>query len=367
MEIEVKNLSKEFIKEEEKNISSQSMVPIKNIGHTSFHACNMEAMLHFYCDILGMEQLFSSSYLEIYKSLKRRVGETPTEKEKKLLSFMFSKGDEKWVENLKLADRQYLELFYDDGQGKEVFGDRNDYYGYFKLNFEVKDIEKIKNSLVDNEVELVRDIHKTVDGSFEITVHDPDGNEVQFTEYSDNALHKLGIDATLNDEKDTISQVRYTTQVAYHVCASEKMKQFYCDGLGLKTVHTITYGELFESLQQNTMTSKNSHLIEKIKAYGNRPWVDYLEVAPHQYIEFFYDYNEERKERRDLSQFYGYQHLCLEVDNIQDAWQAVIANGLTPDTQINLGADRSWQFWLVDPDGNRLELMQYTAESKQLQ
>ena len=54
------------------------------------------------------------------------------------------------------------------------------------------------------------------------------------------------------------------------------------------------------------------------------------------------------------------------MSNIQEAMEAVIANGLIPDTQINKGADGSWQFWLVDPDGNRLELMEYAAGAKQL-
>ena len=30
-----------------------------------------------------------------------------------------------------------------------------------------------------------------------------------------------------------------------------------------------------------------------------------------------------------------------------------------------LGTDRSWQAWITDPDGNRIELHHYTAESKQ--
>jgi len=35
-------------------------------------------------------------------------------------------------------------------------------------------------------------------------------------------------------------------------------------------------------------------------------------------------------------------------------------------TEIALGVEGSYQFWLVDPDGNRLELMEYTKEAKQL-
>ncbi len=115
------------------------------------------------------------------------------------------------------------------------------------------------------------------------------------------------------------------------------------------------------------MAEKNPAMIQGLKALGNLPWIDYLEVAPHQYIELFYVYGREKKEERNLQPYYGYQHICLEASNIHDAWDAVIANGLTPDTPISLGTDGSWQFWLVDPDGNRLEMMEYTDGSKQLQ
>lgn len=30
-----------------------------------------------------------------------------------------------------------------------------------------------------------------------------------------------------------------------------------------------------------------------------------------------------------------------------------------------MGADRRWQLWLQDPDGNVTEVQQYTAESRQ--
>ena len=103
-----------------------------------------------------------------------------------------------------------------------------------------------------------------------------------------------------------------------------------------------------------------------MRMMGNQPWLDYIEVAPHQYIELFHTAGRQLKEDRDLSDAYGYQHLCLEVDDIQAAYDAVVANGITPDTEIQLGADGAYQFWLVDPDGNRLELMEYAPGAKQL-
>ena len=60
----------------------------------------------------------------------------------------------------------------------------------------------------------------------------------------------------------------------------------------------------------------------------------------------------------------SYRHLCLEVDDLA----ATVADLRSRGVQVSdpkLGADNSWQAWLQDPDGNRIELHQYTPESKQ--
>ena len=56
--------------------------------------------------------------------------------------------------------------------------------------------------------------------------------------------------------------------------------------------------------------------------------------------------------------------MCLEVDDIQRAVADLRAAGAELDDPV-LGSDGSWQAWLADPDGNRIELHQYTPESKQ--
>lgn len=190
---------------------------------------------------------------------------------------------------------------------------------------------------------------------------DPDGNEVQFTQYARGEQAMISLAA---DERESCSCVRYTTQVAYEVNDKVNMASFYCRGLGLKKAMTLTYGQLYDVMKDSGRADET--MLMGMKMLGNQPWIDYIEVAPHQYIELFYSMGEKKKEVRDLSGYDGYQHLCLEVTDIHAAWDACIANGLKPDTGISLGADGSYQFWLTDPDGNRLELMEYAAGAKQL-
>lgn len=134
--------------------------------------------------------------------------------------------------------------------------------------------------------------------------------------------------------------------------------------MGLKKVHTLTFGDLANYLEKIGMN--DPQMLGGLRMVANMPCIDYIEVAPHQYIEFFYVVGQEKKEARDLTNFYGYQHICLEVPDIHAAWDAVTANGIKPYTQIALGTEGSYQFWMEDPDGNKIELMEYAPGAKQL-
>ncbi len=60
----------------------------------------------------------------------------------------------------------------------------------------------------------------------------------------------------------------------------------------------------------------------------------------------------------------AYRHFCLETDDIQATVSRLRARGAEV-TDPEMGSDGSWQAWLGDPDGNRIELHQYTPGSKQ--
>lgn len=83
----------------------------------------------------------------------------------------------------------------------------------------------------------------------------------------------------------------------------------------------------------------------------------YLHVAGRSFIELFTG-------THDGSQGGSYRHICLEVDDVPRAVQALRARGVEV-SDAKLGMDNSWQAWITDPDGNRLELHSYTEESWQ--
>ena len=336
----------------------------KNIGHISYQMEHTEEMLHFYRDILGMREQFTLYFRDLLPAGVNSEDSLPGDADEGRRAFVrgiLEKKDQKWMTYLKLADRQFIEFFYPVSGVNRRIRDRWAGYGYTKMNFETASIEAIREILTANGVPLAEDIHGTVDGAREIKVFDPDGNEVQFTEYPAEGAR---IPMPEEKERRVFANVSYITQAAYQVKDAAGMLDFYTKGLGLALADRLTCADLAAAMEG---TGAPEAVLQGLKAMGDSSWIDYIEVAPHQYIELFHVLGpEEKKTDRDLKDAFGYQHICIEVEDIHRAWDAVLANGLTPDTQIRLGAAGAWQFWLVDPDGNRLELMQYGEGALQL-
>jgi catechol 2,3-dioxygenase-like lactoylglutathione lyase family enzyme len=61
-----------------------------------------------------------------------------------------------------------------------------------------------------------------------------------------------------------------------------------------------------------------------------------------------------------------YSHFCLEVTALRDFKAALESRGVKVG-DVSTGMDHSMQAWLKDPDGNAIELMEYTSRSWQLQ
>lgn len=59
-----------------------------------------------------------------------------------------------------------------------------------------------------------------------------------------------------------------------------------------------------------------------------------------------------------------YRHLSLEVTGMAAFCAALKSRGIRVG-EPKLGMDASWQAWLSDPDGNTIELMEYTTDSLQ--
>jgi catechol 2,3-dioxygenase-like lactoylglutathione lyase family enzyme len=97
----------------------------------------------------------------------------------------------------------------------------------------------------------------------------------------------------------------------------------------------------------------------------------YLHISGRCFIELFKGQVEPPAKRQ------SYHHFCLEVDDIQATVRTLRERGVEVGTvaldkdntwqvvpgEVTLGVDHTWQAWLTDPDGNRIELHQYTPQS----
>jgi catechol 2,3-dioxygenase-like lactoylglutathione lyase family enzyme len=118
----------------------------------------------------------------------------------------------------------------------------------------------------------------------------------------------------------------------------EKSLDFYTNALGLKKVFEIPEPET------------------------GKPWIIYLYVGGRQFVELFYNGSKDNPWQQELC---GFNHLCLEVDNIHTATEKITKAGYTLDSPPKQGADYNWQAWVKDPDGIRVELMQIDPQSPQ--
>ena len=126
---------------------------------------------------------------------------------------------------------------------------------------------------------------------------------------------------------------------AFNVKVMEKTIAFYEKTLGFKRAFDIPRPE------------------------NGEPWIGYMYAGGDQFIELFYGGT---KEIPYKDENIGFFHLCVAVDDINQAWQKILETGAPQDDAPKQGADFKWQCWTHDPDGIKIELMQLDALSPQM-
>jgi lactoylglutathione lyase len=94
-------------------------------------------------------------------------------------------------------------------------------------------------------------------------------------------------------------------------------------------------------------------------------WMVYLKTGGGGFIELFTNGGNPVDLPQNAS---GFKHLCLWVDDIEATLHDLQAKGLDVDPGgIRTGRSKCRQYFIADPDGVRIELMQLLPESKQAQ
>lgn len=126
-----------------------------------------------------------------------------------------------------------------------------------------------------------------------------------------------------------LKQLAHVCILARDLAATER---FYCDLLGLKKAFNF---------------DKDGQIIGFYLGLGGRT---FIEVFANEHV--------------DAACRAVIDHLCLEVESMDAIIEHVRTNGYEI-TDKKLGCDNTWQAWLSDPGGVRIELFEYTAQSSQ--
>ena len=146
--------------------------------------------------------------------------------------------------------------------------------------------------------------------------------------------------------------------IALYTDNMDEMIRFYTEVLGAVIKVRTTYRSYLDRDDRP----------EQQKIAGNDPeriFNVYLELAEGQFIELF---PKKEGQINDVGwgERLGYHHYALLVDDIYKAREELSAKGLQFDTDISKGPSGTYQMWAHDPDGNKFEIMQFTADSYQV-
>jgi len=137
------------------------------------------------------------------------------------------------------------------------------------------------------------------------------------------------------------------TRLAHLCLKTDKLKEmvaFYRDVVGLpikfdlKNDEGIAFGYYFD--------------------LGNRT---FLEIFDHQLAAKQWNHPADPLERAKAMH---YGHFCMESPDLEKLKAKWLEKGLKS-SEIMTGMDGSLQMWIGDPDGNAIEVMQYTPDSLQ--
>lgn len=132
---------------------------IIKIGHIGLKVKDMEASLKFYCDALGMKKKFT---------LCKEDG-TP------------------WIEYLEFGNGQFVELFYSYEKRKE-HPTLKEYYTMYHMALVTDDIHDLEKHLRGMGIVPEGNPVLGPDHTWQMWVKDPDGNDIEFMEYTADSM-----------------------------------------------------------------------------------------------------------------------------------------------------------------------------------
>lgn len=143
---------------------------------------------------------------------------------------------------------------------------------------------------------------------------------------------------------------------------------FYRDILGLTFKFTITYGDWVDDMKKESQESGkplDEEFVKELESKRDTVWIAYFEIGEGAFVELF-DAGSATEYAVPDGKHFNFNHMALMVEDIFATEKMLREAGVEIDTPAKLGMDQTYQMWSHDPDGNKIEFMQYTEKSWQL-
>ena len=161
----------------------------------------------------------------------------------------------------------------------------------------------------------------------------------------------------LKYERSVTMEFQSIMHVSFFAEDLEKIREFYEDKLNCK-IKMLVRNKAYLDKPQSSFYKRAQQDPEGIA-------IIYFEVAPRQFVEFF-PAVATQKPHTEFNEHIGYSHFSLLVEDIHKAREEFVAKGVPITVEPTIGNSHTWQMWIHDPEGNKIEVMQFTDESFQL-
>lgn len=205
-----------------------------------------------------------------------------------------------------------------------------DYLAY--ISFATSNVKALQRYLLSRNVQVEGEVHTQADGAQFLWVQDPEGHRIQFVQLPTHGhLLPVGTAKVPVEKRQQISHHILHAGFIVHDRAEED--HFFRDVLG------------FREGWQGGMKDDRTDWID-MQVPDGTDWIEYMMhgTAPP-----------------TAAESGGLNHFALGVPNIQQAADLLRQGGWhsTPRQKAQLGRDGKWQLNLYDPNGTRVELMEF--------
>lgn len=200
------------------------------------------------------------------------------------------------------------------------------------IGYNTTNAEALRKYLAAHSYTVPDHVEKGSDGSRWFDVQDPEGNKVEFNQPAPHPISMAGA--------DTVGH--HIIHVGMQVHSRDTENTFYRDLLGFKP---YWYGGM-----------KPDHT----------DWVSQQVPDGHDWLEYMLSWGEGEPSQHELGVL---NHFSIGVVNMEKIYTTLDSEGRLDDLRsqhnnLQIGRDGKWQFNLFDPDGTRLEYMEFSPVEK---